>query len=394
MNPGIRHAAVDAAPANQPSFQFPEWLPSLAGLRTLAAAAVFFTHATAHANFFTGEVREVLTRIFYLPGAIGVGLFFILSGFIMTWVTRPGDSKALFIRRRLVRIYPNHLFTFALAGVLLVTAAHRAPDASWLANLLLVQSWVPSVAVGNSVNAVSWSLSCEMFFYLAFPLMFPAINRIRPERLWWSVAGVLLVMATVSIVGLWWIGGVPYATPLGEDVSFEQQWFVYRFPPVRALDFVLGMLLARIVVLGRWPALNVPAAIAIAIAGHVAFRFVPPLIAKGGLGSAWTFPLIASAAVADCRGQTSALRHRAMVWLGQRSFAFYMVHAIAISVTVAIAGRTKVFSLPVGILVMLGALAFSLLLSLSLYRWVEEPCARRLRNPGRRRVLERQRWLS
>jgi peptidoglycan/LPS O-acetylase OafA/YrhL len=55
---------------------------------------------------------------------------------------------------------------------MLLYAAAATPPVIGLANLLLAQAWVPDPNVFLSVNGPSWSLSCELMFYLLFPLLF------------------------------------------------------------------------------------------------------------------------------------------------------------------------------------------------------------------------------
>jgi peptidoglycan/LPS O-acetylase OafA/YrhL len=46
---------------------------------------------------------------------------------------------------------------------------------SALANVSLLHAWLPKMSVYFGLNSVTWSLSCELFFYLVFPLLIPAV---------------------------------------------------------------------------------------------------------------------------------------------------------------------------------------------------------------------------
>lgn len=101
----------------------------------------------------------------------GVSFFFVLSGFILAYVYPRLDSKPevlRFWRARVARIWPAYLFCFAL-GLLLVRYPWGTTTA--LANLLMIQAWIPLSSFYFSYNAVSWSISTEALFYLAFPLL-------------------------------------------------------------------------------------------------------------------------------------------------------------------------------------------------------------------------------
>ena len=98
-------------------------LESLTGMRFLAALLVFGCHA-AVLGYFAPETELRLMKFTYSGGWIGVVFFFVLSGFVLTWSVRPGDTPRAFWRRRVCKIYPNHLVT-ALAAILLAMTINR-----------------------------------------------------------------------------------------------------------------------------------------------------------------------------------------------------------------------------------------------------------------------------
>src|SRR6185437_14997298 len=116
-------------------------------------------------------------------GWTGVSFFFILSGFVLTWSRNPKkDSTKAFWRRRFFKIYPNHLVTFIAAAFLLGLITKQVFNVRYaILNLLLLHSWFPQFPINNSFNDVTWSLSCEAFFYLCFPFLIRLIDRIRAE---------------------------------------------------------------------------------------------------------------------------------------------------------------------------------------------------------------------
>ncbi|KAB1929940.1 acyltransferase [Micromonospora sp. ALFpr18c] len=97
-------------------------LPSLTGLRFVATTLVFACHIAVITQFIDGSLGSFVASAFPLAGPYGVGLFFVLSGFVLTWTARKADRTTSFWRRRVVKIYPSHLVTFALAAALTVVA--------------------------------------------------------------------------------------------------------------------------------------------------------------------------------------------------------------------------------------------------------------------------------
>ncbi|KOV74719.1 acyltransferase [Streptomyces sp. MC1] len=360
-------------------------LPSLTGMRFIAALLVFAFHTTWQTSFVAGGGGRFLGDVFANAGFYGVSFFFVLSGFVLTWSARPQDTAPGFWRRRMVKIYPNHLVTFAAAAVLMLIAGEVFTTQGTLANLFLVQAWIPRIQVPNTMNAVSWSLSCELFFYLSFPLLLRLLNRLPVRRLW-ALAGVLAALTVLApVVARYGIGGTPLPFIADGSLSFEQIWFVYFFPPVRALEFVLGMVAARLVLAGAWPRLGLLPAGLIAVGGYAVNSTVPYLYGVAGTAALWLTPLVAAAATADEHGTRSPFRGRALVRLGELSFAFYMVHGLVVTYTFRWLVADTHLAPAVGAATLLGALLLALALAHALFTWVEAPLMARFGRPRRRR---------
>lgn len=375
-------------------------LDALTGARFVAAFLVFLFHI-ATLSLFVPEswLARALPLLTKTAGAVGVSFFFVLSGFVLTWSARPNDTYRGFLRRRLVKIYPNHLVTFAVA--MLIFAAAATPPGVSLLNAMLLHAWVPDVEVFLSVNGPSWSLACEVVFYLMFPLLLPVVRRIPAGRLWhWAGAVVLVVVAMPTVARLLpaepAFDGVFDGTVLAGE-SIPRMWFLYIFPPTRLLDFVLGMLMARIVLSGRWINLSTPAAVLLAAGGYL-LGMVTPM--PYTIDAATVVPLallIAALAVADQRnaatdqrgtadgqpdggarrGGDLGLGHPVMRRLGELSFAFYLVHEIVLILLRASVGFDRYLSTVNGLLVALLGLAVSLGLAHLLHTFVELPAVRR-----------------
>ncbi|MEU5445965.1 acyltransferase family protein [Streptomyces griseofuscus] len=303
-------------------------LPSLTGLRFFAALLVFVCHAWSQFNPQADTASRNLAYFLLPAGPVGVSFFFVLSGFVLTYAARPGDTVLGFWRRRMAKIYPNHVVTW-VAGLVLVLATGAALSAgTTAAALFLVQAWWPHMIMTATVNPISWSLACELFFYLLFPFLLRALRRLPRQGLW-PAAGLLtaLILAVPQLATLLPGKVMPLA-----GYSLTQFWFVYTAPPVRLLEFALGIVLALLVRNGMWPLVSVRLAVVLCCAGY-AVAGVTTMVTKlphlWAMVSATVIPLavlIATAACRDRSGLPSAARHPRLIRLGELSFAFYLVH--------------------------------------------------------------------
>lgn len=361
----------------------PPHLLSLTGLRFFAALAVFLFHVSLSAspippndpvNPFANPVLAAgFEKAFLNAGYIGVSFFFVLSGFVLAWSARPGQSVASFWRRRMAKIFPNHLVVFALSFVLFAGAAVTSVW-HWLPNLLLVHTFFPQPEVNLSMSPPSWSLSSELLFYLLFPFLIGPVNRIRERTLWvWAALAVTGTLA-MQVVTTHFVPDTPQSaiTPIS-DMQF---WFGYLFPPGRIFEFVLGMLLARIVLAGRWPrALGTGWSLVLVAAGYGAgflvpfqYTFVAATIIPIGV-------MIAAVAAAEAEGHRTFLAARPMVWFGEVSFGFYLIQGVTIFfLSSLLDGAT--FGAVGALAVLSGYFATTLLGGWLLFRFVETPAMR------------------
>lgn len=124
-----------------------------------------------------------------------------------------------------------------------------------------------------AVNPPSWTLSSELLFYMLFPFFIVLIRKLPGNRLW-AWAGLMVVgMIAIQIINLTLIPDTPKSalTP----VSSFQFWFGYIFPPSRLFEFLLGSIVARLVLEKRWPAFRMWHALLLAVAGYALANVVP-----------------------------------------------------------------------------------------------------------------------
>ncbi|MEK2491328.1 acyltransferase [Kitasatospora purpeofusca] len=379
--PGPRPAGGSGARTTQPSASR---LPSLTGLRFPAALAVFAYHAALPIptlRFFADDSTEFrFVDLADQAGGLGVAFFFVLSGFVLTWSARPGDTATGFWRRRMVKIVPNYVVAWALAMIFF--AGSYTPVRTAVLNLLMLQVWIPDFNTYFSVDPPSWSLGAELVFYLSFPLLHRALRRIRPERLLLWIGGTVAAIVATPALAYLVLPDTP-GVPGGYESSVVQYWFSYVLPPVRLLDFALGILVALAVRSGRWRDIGMVWSGLLLVAGYVATRWVPYLYAQRVTTVVPIALLVASAAIADRDGRFTPFRNRAMTWLGEISFAFYLLHFIVLTEMRDLLG-TKLYSTPEGIGLLLLAIGVTVLLSWILYRLVEAPITKRFSSPRRK----------
>ncbi|MGA2794941.1 MAG: acyltransferase, partial [Roseiarcus sp.] len=151
----------------------PADLKPLTSLRFFAAAMIVALHLQETLDVPWPDVSDRGLRQ-------GVTFFFVLSGFILTHVysDQPGLTVRTFLTLRLARLYPTQLAALLLLVLLLPwrEIVYTSPSAdvsatALVAKLLLIDALWPTAPLTYSWNGVSWSLSTEMFFYLAFPLL-------------------------------------------------------------------------------------------------------------------------------------------------------------------------------------------------------------------------------
>lgn len=363
-----------------PSGTRPAQLPSMTGMRFVAAFLVFVFHA-AFIGLFPG-IEGVMGPLLWQAGFMGVGFFFMLSGFVLAWSARPADTTRAFLRRRVFKIFPNHLTTFLAAALLLVVVdgvVLNGRDA--FLNVFLIQAWFPDESIRFNFNGPAWSLSCELLFYLSFPLVMRWINRIRPSRLWtWTGGLVAVIFAVPLLATLLPAGPLMYFT----NVTNMELWSIYQAPLPRMLDFTVGILLARIVLTGQRLPLGRGASALLVVAAYGASQFVPHTFGMVALMVVPLGLLIAASAKADAEGKPSLLATKPMVWLGDVSFAFYMWHSLIVYYGyVKLFGPTTNLGLALAELVLL--FGVTLLFAWWQFALVERPIMRRFSVSARAR---------
>jgi peptidoglycan/LPS O-acetylase OafA/YrhL len=165
-----------------------ERLPSLNGLRAVSIVIVLLFHLFR----YTFDVNlDSVFRIAIFNGRFGVNVFFVISGFIITTLliqeeTRTGSiSFRKFYIRRTLRIFPAYYFLLLLYLVLQLLSLLEIPHSAWITALTYTKYLNYKIEYYTSH---AWSLSVEENFYLFWPLIFRAGDKVRKR-----FAGILIV---------------------------------------------------------------------------------------------------------------------------------------------------------------------------------------------------------
>jgi peptidoglycan/LPS O-acetylase OafA/YrhL len=302
-------------------------IPALTGVRFLAALSVALYHLSPDVAATLG----ILPFYFYENSGDPVELFFILSGFILTY-THPEVSGAeapairQFYFSRFAKIYPIYLSGWIVFAPLVYTNlaslhGHSAGLYARLAfygviSLSLLQAWTPTTA--TAWNTPGWSLSAEAVFYASFPFLFTFLKN--------RSVGVLL-----SLIGACWLFSViPTLTlsllPSSLGNAYWLRELVNFTPVLRIGEFIAGICMARLYLsqgLARTFRFDVAAFAALAAAIAVI------VLANHLLAKALLFPafILLLYFLARAKGPLSRwLGGKPMVLLGEASFAFYILH--------------------------------------------------------------------
>ncbi len=335
--------------------------------------------------FYASEpIRETLGPVVAQGGYTGVGFFFILSGFVLAWVWRPTDTISGFWRRRIFKIFPNHILVFAVALLLVASVAKSQIDfGKQIWAILLLQAWSPDPSVFLSANSVTWSLSCELLFYFLFPFLIRPLSRINPKWLWASIGIVGVTIAALPAIA----GAALPAQPTMQGSNIPQYpfWFVYFFPPARLLDFILGILLALLVLSGRRLPVRLGGAIALSVVAYAVTPLFPMSYQWVAVTAVPIGLVIAAAAVGEAKGERFWLARPVPVLLGNISFAFYLWHFLVLQYGHSLLGVGATSSTPATLGAFAILLTVTLVLSWLLFTFVEDPIMRTWARPRRSR---------
>ena len=331
---------------------------SIQMLRAIAAAlvAIFHSHQA-----FAARVSEpwfAQEKYLFEFGAVGVHIFFVISGFIMvvTSFSRNSYDVRAYFRRRLVRIYP--IYWFCALAYLGVHAAMGQPYLlSWKAIAGAFALW-PGAA--SSIIGPAWTLSFEMYFYVCFGLVM-----------------MLGLTRGMVLLGAWFCVAILLGVVLHPD-----EGLAFVATDSLLLEFLAGTAIGWLTLRGRLPLRFGPALTGIAVAlflgGIVVGYDRAPSAISWGIPSAILVLGLVTWERRSPASQTVILAGR----LGDSSYVLYLIHTLLVTLAVegalAFSGPSNIAPIAASIVVGAAAVAIAHALHLA----IERPLMQRL-NPKR-----------
>ncbi len=357
-------------------------IPALTSIRFFAALWVVLFHIR-EIGLWTGGTP--LYQSIISVGYLGVGFFFVLSGFILVYVYAGREiAKPRFWQARFARIYPAYLFSLL---VTIPNLLHFLPIAQRMhvgglvlvSNPLLLEAWFPRILF--FWNPVAWSLSVEVIFYLIFPFAMRLLEKLGRNRLplWIAASWLASLVFTTSYV-LLHPDGVLHTTSQSNDLP----WLgVLKLNPlVRLPEFLLGMgagaLFLQLPSRSRtWPILTAAGLLVLAIAIRNVIPY--PILHTGLLAPVFALLIFG---LATQPAWTRAFSAAPLILLGEASYSLYLLHTVPI---VTLTFGMRLGNSPHILAIVAAYLVGTCLVSIAVYLLIEKP-ARRLLRPRINRV--------
>ena len=365
-------------------------IKALTGLRIVAALWVVLFHFRPLLWASSPRLHDDLAPLLD-AGAQGVDLFFILSGFVLTWnyLERMGPTFSLrstghFLWLRLSRVFPIYLVTMHLAALWIIFTLHvgttPSPDAdkltaiSYLRQFFLVQLWFAPFFDETSWDGPAWSISAEWLAYLLFALLILLIFRIAAV----SRARTLLMLAVVAALP-------PTLLLLASGVLYTPWSWVPRIIAQFAAGALACAAVRRLDISERGTRVAgyVSLLILAVIVGGLYYYDAHPvagMVDSGGVLAVLFMPLVVALAI-GAGSLPALLSTRPFIYGGQISFSLYMIHEpVHTAWTWAVQEYQLALPMWGAKLAAVGLIVAALALSAVLFHIVEEPARRWMRS--------------
>ncbi|WP_044042364.1 acyltransferase family protein [Caballeronia insecticola] len=353
-------------------------LPALTSIRFIAAMTVVLSH-------FAELGLLPMNRAFFDfvdGGRPAVSLFFVLSGFILTYTYREplaSSGPRAFYIARFARIYPVVLFGLALVAPVTAWLLYTGDAArllqwfalkssvqlslvlSLLCQLLLLNAWFPFAAINQPWNGPSDSVSCEAFFYALFPWLLRKLDGQGMQRIVLACAGIWIAQGVGTVL-------IQSTMPVSRS-----GFLVVALPLLRIAEFVLGVGAALVFLslrerrAGRH-ALGLTS-VCVALAALIVLAAWHPFSPVFYVEAPFFALLILGLALLE-RPVLGLLNARVLVRLGEASYSLYLIH-VPIAYIALLAGFDRANGWMV--------LAFAIWASVAVFRFYEEPMRRAIR---------------
>jgi peptidoglycan/LPS O-acetylase OafA/YrhL len=315
-------------------------IAALTGLRAVAALAVCVSHAAFWAGDFTPDTKGAI----YARLETAVPFFFALSGFLLIrpWLLRadtpsaPPPDLRRYLGHRAWRVLPAYWTTVTVVYLIYLWRPDVARSGHGWDGYLRHLAFLQIYGVGHVHTGLpqTWSLCVEVVFYLALPLLGAAL-------VWCARRGLPrpTVPVALFLVSLGWVAFVCATGAFGKT---SRSW-----PPSYAMCLAAGMFVAMLVGRVRWRRRHGLACSAAAIAAFAVLLtpvagpldLAQPNALQGslklGLEALVAGLLVALFALGPGTSVASrALGGRVMVWLGEISYEYFLLHVMVMDVVV------------------------------------------------------------
>ena len=308
-------------------------------IRTLQSLRFFFIILVVLSHYIGSS--------FDFGGECGVSFFFMLSGFVLSLayserIAKGSFSTKPFVVKQWIKIYPLHILTFIVMFALDIRLEKYCDITAVIANILLLQSWVPADSFYFVANSPSWFLCDILFFYVVFSSLNKYIlcsdNR---KLLAISLVVILLYICLMAVLPTYLVNPILYANPL-----------------TRLLDFIVGIMLYKLYISDNGIALRDKlngksfftvslmelSIILLVVITAIVYPHLPQRVRTVSIF--WlAIPLfIFFFAMTDKHSGVISrfLQGKTMLWLGNISFSIYIIHAPVLRIFNSISVHTGI----------------------------------------------------
>lgn len=352
----------------------------LTSLRFFFAIMIFAFHLDIIIHESNSDILKWLHVSIFKEGFIGVSFFFLLSGFILAYNYKESlltktQSRHSFFVARFARIYPLHILCFLFALPFGIDSISNTGDLikNIILNITLTQSFSFNPETIFSFNSPSWSISNEMFFYILFPFLLYPITYLTKHRFRY-----ISLLIFISIIPL-----LIFYISKSECDFFDQLFYINPF--MRIFDFILGILVFNLyenIKNKRYiSSVNFTYLEIFSLAILLLFLLFSPHIPQGYRFSCYYW-LPISLLILTFSFQkgviSSLLSHKKLIFLGEISFGFYMIHLLVIRYLYLIFDPYLKNNYIAGIMIII-ALSLTLLFSVLSFKFYETPANKYLK---------------
>ena len=317
----------------------------------------------AHNSFLLPDIWGA-----HIPGGLGVDIIFIISGFIMTFIThRPTETPVQFIAKRSFRIWPV-LFVTWLISYLFVYPVKAFDQMACTLYFCLLDYSLAAPTFGYSTLGPAWTLSYEVMFYLIFSISMAISHRYRS-----SVCTLILVACSVGFQ-LYYNKHFDFSSQASPNLTVIHWWqaWIKIVSNTIFFEFVAGMALAKLVLSEKLPELtplerNVMVLL-LALAVVLACVIGPQVL---GLSGGFWLASVSMVAVITLSHRSARRGIRALVFLGDISYSLYLVHYPLILFLTHLIPEDAPPAERAGMFLL--SITASIAIASALFKWIEKP---------------------